>query len=280
MKTVFGACLLTLLFVTTLSLSPVALAADSVQNAQQSPLIFGVVNQQSPIQTAERWNPILRYLQNKTGVRFQLKMGSTIDATNRMMGNGEFDLVFTNHNFQEEFDGKYKVLARWAGKPMHGAIVTMEDSTIRGIKDLQGRTLAFPSAEAFAGYAVPNLALKEADVRIIAKFAGNQEGALAQLKARQVDAAAVNSRFVASYSQREGVKLRTVFLSEAYHEIPVVIHPRVPPQLAADIRLALIGMAADPAAQSILNDAKCPGFEAANDRDYDNVRHIYRLIGQ
>ena len=30
--------------------------------AQDRPLAFGVLNQQSPARTAERWNPILHYL--------------------------------------------------------------------------------------------------------------------------------------------------------------------------------------------------------------------------
>ena len=45
------------------------------------------------------------------------------------------------------------------------------------------------------GYAVPLVALRKARVNVNEVFAGNQEGAMAQLKARRVDAAAVNSRF-------------------------------------------------------------------------------------
>ena len=36
-----------------------------------------------------------------------------------MMGRGDFDFVFTNHNFQSDFDAvPFKVLARWAGEPI------------------------------------------------------------------------------------------------------------------------------------------------------------------
>lgn len=258
----------------------VTLAAQPAASPLVDPLVFGVLNQQSPIQTAERWNPILRYLGKKTGAHFQLKMGATVEQTDAMMGREEFDLIFTNHNFQTEYDGKYRVLAHRVGKPIQGVIVVNKDSPIRSLKDLQGRTVAFPSADAVVGYAVPSVALKEIGVSVTAKFAGNQEGALAQLKARRVDAAAVNLRFVEPYSQREGLHTRTIYISESFHEIPVVIHPRVPPRLADEIRTALIGMATDPAAAAMLNEAKCPGFEAADESDYENVRRVYRLIGQ
>ena len=33
-------------------------------------LNFGVLNQQSPARTAQRWNPILKYLSEATGLRF------------------------------------------------------------------------------------------------------------------------------------------------------------------------------------------------------------------
>ena len=35
--------------------------------ADGKPLVFGVLNQQSPALTAERWNPILHYLGVATG---------------------------------------------------------------------------------------------------------------------------------------------------------------------------------------------------------------------
>lgn len=60
---------------------------------------FGVLNQQSAQLTAERWNPLLKYVSEKTGITLQFKMGPTVQDTDAMMGRGEFDFMFTNHNF-------------------------------------------------------------------------------------------------------------------------------------------------------------------------------------
>lgn len=246
----------------------------------RSPLIFGVLNQQSPIQTAERWNPILRYLARKTGIPLQLKMAPTVELTDAMMGREEFDLVYTNHNFQVEYDGRYKVLVRWAGKPIHGAIVVGDESPTRTLMDLQGLEIAFPSAEAFVAYAVPKGVLNEAGVVVREKFAGSQDGALAQLKARQVQAAAVNSRFLESYARRENLRYRTIFVSGPYHELPIVVHPRVRAEQRVALKQALLAMSSDPDAAAVLQEARCPGFETAEEGDYDNVRGIYRAMGQ
>jgi phosphonate transport system substrate-binding protein len=243
------------------------------------PLQFGVLNQQSPIQTAERWNPILRYLTEKTGLALQLRMAPTVEATDAMMGREEFDLVYTNHNFQTEYDGKYKVLVRWAGKPIHGVLVALQDRPYQYLSDLQGQPVAFPSADAFVAYAVPWVALKEAGVAVQPKFAGNQDGALAQLQAQQVSAAAVNSRFLEAYARRQNLHYRVLWQSEPYQELPVLIHPRVSATQAALLRQALLDLRDDPAAAS-LRAKGLPGFEPAEERDFDNVRKVYRAIGQ
>jgi len=246
--------------------------------ADDGPLVFGVVNTQSPVKTAERWNPILRYLTEVTGLKFQLRMGATVQETDAMMGRGEFDLVFTNHNFLKEYDGTYRVIARWAGPPIFGVIAVNVDSPVKALRDLSGRRVAFPSKTAFVGYAVPMVAVQAAGVQVETVMAGNQEGALAQLKARQVDGAAVNSRFLTQYAAQQGLRYREIYTSEGYAEIPVIVHPRVPKAEVDAIRAAMLGMKRDPRAAAALEAGSFSGFEAASDRDYDNARRIYSKI--
>lgn len=248
--------------------------------AEEKPLVFGVLNQQSPAKTAQRWNPILRYLADATGLQYQLKMGATVDETDAMMGRGEFDLAFTNHNFQREYDGMHQVIARWGDKPIFGVVAVLADSPAKKLKDLAGKRVAFPSKEAFVAYAVPTVALQAAGVRVEPIFAGNQEGALAQLKARAVDAAAVNSRFLTQYAAQQGLAYRELFVSEPYADLPVIAHKRLPREQVEAIRQALLAMKTDPRAAAALEAAGFHGFEAAADKDYDNQRRVYRLSGQ
>jgi phosphonate transport system substrate-binding protein len=256
-------------------------ALATLVHAQPAPLAFGVLNQQSPTLTAERWNPILQYVSAASGVPLRLRMGRTVDDTDDMMGRGELDFVFTNHNFQSEYEHVgFRVIARWAGEPIHGVIVVATDSPVSRLKDLAGKKVAFPSREAFVAYAVPVVALKTAGVTVEEVMAGNQDGALAQLKAQQVQAAAVNSRFLKQYAEREKVTFREIYLSDPYPDLAVVAHPRVPAAMVDAVRKALLGMKSDPAAVALLERVKFTGFEPATDRDYDGVRRIYRQIGQ
>ncbi len=256
------------------------LAGPVRANEPDRVLSFGVLNQQSPARTAQRWNPILKYLSEATGLRFQLRMGPTVQETDAMMGRGEFDLMFTNHNFAKEYDGVYKVIARWAGKPIYGTIAVPADSPVRTLRELAGKRVAFPSREAFVAYAVPMVALRAAKVKVEEVLAGTQEGALAQLRARQVDAAAVNSRFLTQYAAQHGMPYREVFSSEGYAELPVIAHPRLPHGEVEAIQKALLGMKDDPKGAAALEAGGAPGFEPATERDYDNARAIYRRIAE
>jgi phosphonate transport system substrate-binding protein len=265
--------LMVALVVVTAVLAPVG--------AEDRPLAFGVLNQQSPALTAERWNPILHYLSSVSGVPLELRMGPTVQDTNGMMKRGDFDFVFTNHNFQSEFDHiGFKVIARWGGDPIHGVIAVPDDSPVRTLRALDGRRIAFPSPDAFVGYAVPLLALRQAGVKFTEVFAGNQDGVLAQLKARRVDAGAVNSRFLREYQARQQVRFREVSVSGAFPDLAVIVHPRVPPPTVEKVRQALLGLKNDARATSLREGLKFRGFEPATDRDYDGVRLVYRQIGQ
>lgn len=262
-----------------IALSSLLLPAGA--HAQSGPLAFGVLNQQSPALTAERWNPILHYASTVSGVPLQLKMGRTVQETDAMMARGDFDFVFTNHNFQPEFETiGFKVVAKWAGEPIRAVIAVPADSPIQNLRDLAGKRVSFPSTDAFVAYAVPLVALKRAGVRVEQVFGGNQEGTLAQLKAKRVEAAAVNSRFLAQYAEREHLQFREIYVSEGYPDLAVIAHPRVPANTVERVRRALLGMSGDPSAMPVLTLAKSKGFEPAADRDYDGVRRVYRLIGQ
>ena len=244
--------------------------------AAQPPLIFGVLNQQSPARTAERWNPVFQYIKSRTGLDVELRMGLTVRETNAMMGRGEFDFVFTNHNFRPEYDGTYKVIARLAGKPIFGVIAVRAESPVKTLSDLSGKRVAFPSREAFVAYAVPVMELRRVKVDVLEVLASNQDSALAQLKAGAVDAAAVNSRFLTQFSARQGFAYREIYTSEGFAEIPVIAHPRLSTAVVTAVRLALTEMKQDPRAQSLLEMSGFAGFEPATDSQYDNVRRIYR----
>lgn len=245
---------------------------------------FGVVNQRSPVLTAQYWNPILRYVADKSGVQIQLKLPRTAPEHSAMIGRGEFDFIYSNHNFTPTNEAQgYRVIARPIEEAIRGQIVVPAESPVQALRELDGREVVFPSRAAFVGYYVPMDALLRAGVQVQPHFAGNQEGAMGQLKAGRVVAAAVNSQVMRDYSEREGFAYRIIWSSEPFLNIPISAHPSVPEDKVRAVRSALVGMSSDPAGQKILAESaelvkqRPPyGFVAASDREFDNIRRFLR----
>ncbi len=233
---------------------------------------------------AQYWNPILRYVAERSGVHLELKLPRTAPEHSAMIGRGEFDFIYSNHNFTPANDKVgYSVIARPVEEAIRGQIVVPADSPVQSLRELDGREVVFPHRAAFVGYYVPMDALLRAGVHVQPHFAGNQEGAMGQLKAGRVVAAAVNSQVMRNYAEREKFAYRIIWSSEPFLNIPIAAHPSVPKDKVRAVRDALVSMSKDPHGQKILAQSaelvkqQPPyGFVAASDREFDNLRQFHR----
>jgi len=245
---------------------------------------FGVVTQRSAVLTARYWNPILAWVSARSGVELRLRLTRSGAEALEMVGRGEFDFVYTNHNFLPKNEpAGYRVIVRPRGNGIRGEVVVLDDAPVKSLGELAGREVAFPSRAAFVGYAVTMHGLEEAGVRVEPVFAGNQEGAMAQMKLRRVAAASVNSQVMREYAAREGVGYRVLWRSGEFPDIPVSAHPRVSASEVETVRAALAAMADDAegarilAASAALVKERPPfGFEASSEDEYAGVRALYR----
>lgn len=250
----------------------------------KTPLYFGVLNQRSITLTAQYWNPIIRYVSERSGVSLELRMGKTAPETTAMTVRGDFAFVFTNHMFTPERDRLgYRVIARPNTADIQSFIIVREDSFITQLSELDKHTVVFPSKEAFVGYWVPMDTLLKSKIKVNAVFGGNQEGAISQLQMGSVDAAAVNAMVLINYARRENFRYRVLWKSEKYHDMPIMANPSIPKNKVEAVRKALLGMKEDPKGQKFIEASakglKLPegaGFISANDHDYDNYREFYR----
>ncbi len=245
---------------------------------------FGVLSQRSAVLTAQYWNPILDYVEKKAGVRLNLKVARTAPESNEATERGEYDFVYSNTIFQSKMaQANYQVILRPLDEAITGQIVTLEDSSLRSIKDLDGKEVGFPSLAAFVGYAVPMDGLLRQGVTVTPVFGGNQEGIMGQLKAGRVIAAGVNNQAMKAFASRENVRYRVLWESPSFLNLPVAAHPRVPPAVVAAVRAALDGMDSEPASLKVLEASaqiigqKPPfGLRAATQADYQSYIDFYK----
>lgn len=251
--------------------------------AEPDVVAFGVLNQRSITQTAQFWNPILAHISKASGVPLELRMGRTAPETTSMTVRGEFGFAYTNHLFTpERVRLGYRVIARPDTPPIRSQIIVREDSDIRSVAGLAGKTIVFPSHEAFVGYQVPMDHLTRQKIDIKAVFASNQEGAMAQLKNGAAMAAAVNDRVLATYAAREGLRYRVLWASDSYLDLPIMANPALPSGQVERVRRAFSSMADTVEGRTALGAAKAAigyagdyRFVAATDQDYESYRRFH-----
>lgn len=221
--------------------------------AQGTTYRFSPVNQWDIGKTAAYWNPIIKYVSEKSGVRLELKIGRTSADTTAYVLTREVEFVFSNHLFSPEREALgWKVFGRRWTPPLHGQIAVPADSPITRLEELKGQEIVFAGPEAFIGYKVPyaHLLSRNIDVKVV--FAGNQNAAFAQLFAGKAKGVGSNSALVDGYTIREGRKFRILWTSEGYHDLALMASGKVPEKDVKAVAAAFIGMHRDPAGKAIL----------------------------
>ncbi len=256
-----------------------------ISNAQASDAYsFGVLSQRSAVLTAQYWNPILDYVQQRSGVELRLKVARTAPESNAATERGEYDFVYSNTIFLPAMaEANYQVILRPRAEAIAGQIVTLANSPIHDLHELQGREVGFPSLAAFVGYAVPMDHLLREEIQVNPVFGGNQEGIMGQLKAGKVIAAGVNSLVMRDFAAREQLQYRVLWQSVPYNNLPISAHPRVPAEVVNKVRQAIASMNDDPQGSAVLKTSaaiikqKPPfGFDLADQSDYQSYVDFYR----
>jgi phosphonate transport system substrate-binding protein len=213
-----------------------------------------------------------------------LKVAQTGPEHTAMVRRGEYHFLYSNHNFiKENEESGYRVFARPKEDAGTGEIVVLKDSPIHSLADLGGQEVAFPHTAAFFGYHLPMDALLRKGIQVKVHFAGNQEGAMGQLKAGRVVAAGVNAEVMRAFAQRENVAYRTLWSSDKYLSLALSALPSVPADTVKAVRDAFLKMADDPegakvlaSSANVLKQATPMRFVASKDSEFDNMRKFYR----
>jgi phosphonate transport system substrate-binding protein len=265
-----------LLWVALVVTLPAARAADVYS--------FGVVNQRSPILTARYWNPILCYVQQKSGVDLELKLARSGALSGEATIKGEYDFVYSNHQFKPSAAAQgYTAILKPRSASITSQIITLPNSGITSIDQLNDRSVGFASTEAFVGYAVPMDHLVRNGIKVHPIFGGSQQGIMTQLMAGNVVAAGVNSKVLQEFAKRENLRYRILWQSSSYPGLAISVLPRVPKNVVDSVQKAFAGMADDPQGKMILEQSaqlihqQPPlGFLPATQGDYRPYTDFYR----
>jgi phosphonate transport system substrate-binding protein len=245
---------------------------------------FSPVNQYGIELTASYWNPIIDYVSTKSGVKLQLKIGRTSADTTAYVLANEVEFIFSNHLFSPDRDHLgWKVFGRRATPAIHSQIVVLADSAITKLDQLANQSVAFPGPEATVAYkfSYANLLNQKIPVQVV--FAGNMDGAFAQLASGKVKAVGTHTQLSSGWSKREGKAVRALWESEPLNDLALMASKNVAAKDLAAVSKAFLEMGRDPQGQKVLASVselvKLPpatSFVPSTGADYTAYRNFYQ----
>jgi phosphonate transport system substrate-binding protein len=253
-----------------------AASACRQQNAQSqaSPaprrLLIGLVPEESMFKQIERYEPLIRYLSDRTGFDIRLTVLPRYENILTAFSSQKMDAAF--------FGSLTYVLAhsrigvRTIARPerpdgkstYHGIIIVRADSGIRSVRDMRGRRFAFASRDTIAGYVLPLVYFRKAGVnyRSYLKesyFTGTHEDVIRDVLDGKADAGAAKNTALERLAAQDPEVRKKLWVLE----------------LAG----ALLTLHEDPSGAAVLKEFGAARFIESREADYRPVVDYVRQSG-
>ena len=249
--------------------SPASVTADA-----EKVYTFGVVPQFEQRKLFRIWRPILDELQQRTGLKFRLVGTPKIPVFEKQFLSGDFDFAYMNpyHIIQASDSQGYVPLVHDGGRTLNGVIVVPKDSPITSPAELEGKDMAFPSANALGASMLIRADLfNRFKVNVNPRYVQTHSSVYLHVANNLVAAGGgVQSTL---QSQVPSVKdaVRVIYTTVGIPPHPVAAHPRVPAAQRKSVQQAFLDLAATPEGASMLAGVPMTSLVATSIKDYEVI---------
>lgn len=262
---------------------------EPVISADKPVIYFGVIPRYNPLVMYKRYQPIMDYLTSETPYRFELKISKDYTEAMRFLQQGVTqisslgDVTFAEAHLSYQAMPILKPL-NGSGSPYYrSAIIVKSDSSLKSIRDLKGKTVAFGPPLSTSGNLIPRYLLWDNGIplqqlKAFANLKHHDAVAKAILKG-QYDAGAVKDVVAEKYKPHG---LRILAWSAPLPSVPLVVRKETPPEVIQAITGALLKLDRNnPAHKAMMktwDDEFCYGFAPAKIEDYTRIFTMIRNI--
>lgn len=251
------------------------LAVDN-QPAEKKVFSLGIGPQQATTELAKRWGPVTRYLSEKTGYDIQFHTTKDIPSYQKNMREGLYDLAYMNPYHYTLFRkaANYDAFAQEKDATLTGVLVVHKDSPYKSVKDLDGKTGAFPAPGVPTAVVLPFAHFKEMNVRVTPSYVVSHDSVYRAVAKGMYAVGGGEERTFNGMDPEVRDQLRVLWNTQALPPFLFAAHPRVPAVAVQRIREAMLKMDQDPVAKPLLKAINLKGISPAQDSDYDVVRRL------
>lgn len=256
----------------SLSLSP----ASANSNSQKNILTFGIVPQQSPMQLARNWLPVIKQLNITTGLRIEFKTAKDIPTFEKRLANNEYDIAYMNPYHYVHFHSKnsYQAIAKEKKRKIQGIIVVRKDSVIKDIKDLHNQSLAFPAPAAFAATLLPIASLKGQGIKVVPHYVSSHDSVYKSVAHGIYIAGGGINRTLNSLDRHEKDKLRVLWRTKKHTPHAIAVNGKMNLSTQKLLQKAFVDISTLPNEMNILKLLNIKAFEKAKNNDWDDIRTL------
>ncbi|RME67129.1 MAG: phosphate/phosphite/phosphonate ABC transporter substrate-binding protein [Nitrospirae bacterium] len=249
---------------------------------------IGVVPLRTPADMLKRFTPLGGYLSRIFGRPIEVKVGvdfeTAIEDIGRTVVQASFMTPSTYAIAHKKYGAKVVVKALRQGRPYHhSVIVVREDSDIKEVKDLRGRSFAFGDRYSTSSHIVPRWMLKEEGIDVselmFYNHLGHHDEVINGVLSGQFDAGAVMETVVEEFSDRG---LRIIKKSKEIPEFCFVVSKDLQEEEAQKLIASLLALKdTDETMRAVLHsiDPHYSGFTEASHEDYQWIIEIMEEMG-
>lgn len=253
--------------------------------AEDPPLRFGVFPRSSPQIMVRNYSPLARALSVSLGRQVIIETDKDFFSFMQRVYAKEFDLVYLNQSqyVKAHHTAGYRAIAKMCESSsctISALIVTRDDSGLKQISDLRGKTVAFGDPEAIVSHVLAKSILRDSgleprDYRQI--FTKNPPNALLAVYNGTAQAAGIGSPVLQRPEILRNVdvkRLHVLASSQPIPQLPVAVRDDLDPRLVRRLLAALLDLPGTPDGPAILERAGALRFEAATDAEYAAVKRL------
>lgn len=254
---------------------------------QKVPLGVAVAPVLSPRESFKLYAPLLDYLARRIDRPVEPIQRRTYGEINELVRYGRADVAFVCDyayvDGERSFGMQSLVAPVVQGKSTYQSfIIVPRDSVAQSLFDLQGASFAFSDPLSSSGWLYPTHLLREIGERPESFFKRHiftfsHDKTVQAVADRLVDGGAVDSLvydFMLANAPRYGTDTRVIQRSESWGNPPVVVHPRIDPDLRDKLKQVFLTMHEDPLGRSALASLMIDRFIPTDESAYDPVRRM------
>jgi phosphonate transport system substrate-binding protein len=236
---------------------------------------FGVVPQYAQRQMFRNWRPVLDAIEQRIGIRLELKGTPKIPVFEKQFMDGEFDFAYMNpyHVLKAAENQGYIPLVRDGKRKLKGILVVHKDNPIENLRELRGKEVVFPSPNALGASLLMRSDLEQRyQVQIRPRYVQTHSSVYLHVVKQLAVAGGGVQRTLDAQPAAIRDKLRILYTTRGMPPHPVTAHPRVPEAIRNAVQRALLEMGTDPKLKTLLAKIPLNEIVTTNINEYKVMR--------